>query len=95
MWYLIRRKPDSWVALRYSSHTSQNPDLLFQNKDNFNWTRSIYDLIHLTTTKTNDIYSTIDELQSDSKFTIIPLPKLSRNISSINDVNSAYPELFI
>lgn len=95
MWYLIRRKPDSRVALRYSSHTSQNPDLLFQNKDNFNWTRSIYDLIHLTATKTNDLYSTIDELQSDCEFAVIPLPKLPRNINSINDVISAYPELFI
>lgn len=95
MWYLIRREQDSKIALRYYKHTSQNPGLLFQNKDGFNWTNSISDFIYLVTTKTFGAYTTIDRLQSNSGFTIIPLPKLPRDISYINDVISAYPELFI
>ena len=95
MWYLIRRKQDSKITLRYYSHTSQPPNLLFRNRYHFNWTGSIHDFSYLTTEKPQSGYETIDALQSDGRFTIIPLPKLPRYISSVNNVNSAYPELFL
>ena len=95
MWYLIRRNSDSKITLRYYNNTSKNPDLVFQDKRTFNWIDSIYDFTHPIIVRPSNIYASLNTVLSDSDFTIISLPNLPRDIDSIDDVITGYPEFFI